>query len=31
MGGRIVMKVMDEDTVCDELVGAVVIEAADFI
>jgi len=27
MGGRIVFKVMDEDTVCDEVVGSINIEA----
>ena len=31
MGGRIVFKVMDEDTVCDEVVGSVNIDAKDFI
>jgi len=31
MGGRIVMKVMDEDTVTDEVIGAVVLEAKDYI
>ena len=31
MGGRIVFKVMDEDTVCDEVVGSINIDAKDFI
>lgn len=31
MGGRIVFKVMDEDTVCDEVVGSIVLDAKDFI
>ena len=31
MGGRIVFKVMDEDTVCDEVVGSLNIDAKDFI
>lgn len=31
MGSRIVFKVMDEDTVCDEVVGSIVIDAKDYI
>lgn len=31
MGGRLVFKVMDEDTVCDEVVGSIVLNAKDFI
>ena len=31
MGGRIVFKIMDEDTVCDEVVGSINIDAKDFI
>lgn len=31
MGSRIVFKVMDEDTVCDEVVGSIILEAKDFI
>ena len=31
MGSRIVFMVMDEDTVCDEVVGAINIDAKDFI
>ena len=31
MGGRLVFKVMDEDTVMDEVVGSIVLNAKDFI
>ena len=31
MGGRLVFKVMDEDTVCDEVVGSINIDAKDYI
>ena len=31
MGSRIVFKVMDEDTVCDEVVGSIMIDAKDYI
>ena len=31
MGSRIVLKVMDEDTVCDEVVGSITIDAKDYI
>ena len=31
MGGRIVFKVMDEDTVCDEVVGSINIDAKNYI
>ena len=31
MGSRIVFKVMDEDTVVDEVVGSICIDAKDFI
>jgi len=31
MGGRIIFKVMDEDTVSDEVVGSINIDAKDFI
>ena len=31
MGSRIVLKVFDEDTVCDELVGSVNLDAKDFL
>ena len=31
MGGRLVFKVMDEDTVCDEVVGSINVDAAEYI
>jgi len=31
MGGRIVLKVMDEDTICDETVGSIILNAKDII
>ena len=31
MGSRIVFMVFDEDTVCDEIVGSIVIDAKDFV
>ena len=31
MGSRFVFKVMDEDTVCDEVVGSICIDAKDYI
>ena len=31
MGGRLVFKVVDYDTVIDEIVGSIVINAKDFI
>lgn len=31
MGGRLVFKVMDEDTVCDEVVGSILLNAKDYI
>jgi len=31
MGGRMVIKVFDEDTVIDEVVGSIVINAKNFI
>jgi len=31
MGGRIVFKVMDEDTVCDEVVGSIIVNAKNYI
>ena len=31
MGGRLVFEVMDEDTVMDEVVGAINLEAKDFL
>ena len=31
MGSRIVFKVMDEDTVCDELVGAINVDTKNYI
>lgn len=31
MGGRIVLKVFDEDTVSDEVVGSIVLDAKDFV
>lgn len=31
MGSRIVFKIMDEDTVCDEVVGSICVEAKDYI
>ena len=31
MGGRIVFKVMDEDTVCDEVVGSINVDAKNYI
>ena len=31
MGSRIVFKLMDEDAVCDEVVGSICIDAKDYI
>ena len=31
MGGRLVFKVFDEDTVCDEVVGSIVLHAKNII
>ena len=31
MGGRLVFKVFDEDTVCDEVVGSIVLQAKNII
>ena len=31
MGGRLVFKVYDEDTVCDEVVGSIVVQMKDYI
>lgn len=31
MGGRLVFKVMDEDTVCDEVVGSILLNAKNYI